>query len=332
LDLADLEYVDSAAALALLDLKEETKVRSIPFDFVNASEATKGVMGLIDPEAIAMASLRPDAGPPDVFTQVGDELKLVCKDVYKLETFLGELFYALAYCLRHPGTVRWMDVMFYMKRTGVDAMFILCLMSVGTGAVIAFLSALQLQLVGATLFVAALIAVAVVQEIGPLITAILVSGRSGSAFAAEIGTMKVREEVDALIAMGFDPLRFLAVPKVLAIVVVMPVLTLYSMFFSIVGGFLVGVYLLDFTAYTYINETMKNITIFDVTASLVKSVVFAVIVAGVGCQRGFQVRGGAEAVGTKTTSAVVTSLFLIVVVECIFALVLHYTRPWLVPS
>ena len=134
-----------------------------------------------------------------------------------------------------------MDVFYYMKLVGLDALPILGLMSLGAGGVIAFLSALQLQLVGATLFVAALIAVAVVQELGPLLTAILVSGRSGSAFAAEIGTMVVKEEVDALTAMGFDPLRFLAVPKILAIVIVLPLLTLYSMFFCISGGFLVGV-------------------------------------------------------------------------------------------
>jgi len=213
-----------------------------------------------------------------------------------------------------------------MKRAGVDALPILSLMSLGTGAVIAFLSAMQLKLVGATIFVAALIAVAVVEEMGPLLTAILVSGRSSSAFAAEIGTMMVKEEVDALSAMGLDPLRFLAVPKVIATVVVMPLLTLYSMLFCIIGGFLVGVYLLDFTVYTYVNETMKNITLFDLVSSLIKSVVFAVVVASIGCQRGFQVRGGAEAVGTKTTSAVVTSLFLIIMVECIFAIVLHYIR------
>ena len=213
-----------------------------------------------------------------------------------------------------------------MQRTGVDALFILSIMSVGTGAVIAFLSALQLKLVGATIYVAALIAVAVVEEIGPLLTAILVSGRSSSAFAAEIGTMMVKEEVDALTAMGFDPLRFLAVPKVLATVAVLPLLTLYAMVFGIIGGFLVGVYLLDFTVYTYINETMNNITLFDLVTSLIKSVVFAVVVASVGCQRGFKVRGGAEAVGTMTTSAVVTSLFLVVIIECGFAIVVHYIR------
>ncbi len=326
-DLSGLEYIDSAAALALVDLSRKAAAASIPCEFVNASQKTQGVMGLIDPETIAQPPLRQEEGPPNFFTRIGRITREIVSDVYDLNAFLGELLLALAYCFRHPGSLRLMDVFYYMKLVGLDALPILGLMSLGAGGVIAFLSALQLQLVGATLFVAALIAVAVVQELGPLLTAILVSGRSGSAFAAEIGTMMVKEEVDALIAMGFDPLRFLAVPKILAIVIVLPLLTLYSMFFCISGGFLVGVYLLDFTMYTYFNETMKNIAIFDLIASLIKSVVFAVIVAGIGCQRGFQVRGGAEAVGTKTTSAVVTSLFVIMFIECVFAIVLHYIRP-----
>jgi phospholipid/cholesterol/gamma-HCH transport system permease protein len=325
-DLGRVEFVDSAAALALLDLKRDAEAQSIPCSFVKASEKTKGVMGLIDPEAITMAPLRSEEVAPDFFTQIGDETRVLLNDFYTLNSFLGDLLFALAHCFRHPGSVRWIDVFFYLKRAGVDALPILSLMSLGTGAVIAFLSALQLKLLGATIFVAALIAIAVVQELGPLLTAILVSGRSSSAFAAEIGTMMVKEEVDALSAMGFDPLRFLAVPKVLATVVVMPLLTLYSMLFCIAGGFLVGVYLLDFTVFTYVNETMKNITVFDLIASLIKSVVFAVVVASIGCQRGFQVRGGAAAVGTMTTSAVVTSLFIIVIVECVFAIVLHYIR------
>jgi phospholipid/cholesterol/gamma-HCH transport system permease protein len=326
-DLAGVEFIDSAAALALMDLKAEAEAQSISFSFEQASEKTRGVKGLIDPEAIAMAPLRSEEQAADFFTQLGDATRLIMKDFYDLQSFLGELLFALAFCFRHPGSVRWMDVFFYMKRAGMDALPILSLMSLGTGAVIAFLSALQLKLVGATIFVAALIAVAVVQELGPLLTAILVSGRSSSAFAAEIGTMVVKEEVDALIAMGFDPMRFLAVPKVIATVVVLPLLTLYSMLFCIIGGFLVGVYLLDFTAYTYVNETMKNIMLFDLVSGQIKSVVFGVVVASVGCQRGFQVRGGAAAVGTMTTSAVVTSLFIIVIIECVFAIVLHYIRP-----
>ncbi len=326
-DLSGLEYIDSAAALALVDLKKKAESESIPFEFVNASKQTKGVLSLIEPEEISQPPLREEQGSPNFFTKVGLITREIAQDLYDLHVFLGELLSGLAYCFRHPGSVRWLDVLEYMSKVGVDALPILGLMSVAIGSVLAFLSAMQLKLLGATVFVAALIATAVVQALGPLLTAILVSGRSGSAFAAEIGTMKVKEEVDALTAMGFNPLRFLAVPKVLAIVAVMPILTLYCMLFSIFGGFLVGILLLDFTPYSYFNETMKNIKLFDVNASLVKSVIFAIIVAGIGCQRGFRVRGGAEAVGAMTTSAVVTSLFVVVITESLMSVVLYYIRP-----
>jgi phospholipid/cholesterol/gamma-HCH transport system permease protein len=153
-----------------------------------------------------------------------------------------------------------------------------------------------------------------------------VAGRSGSAFAAEIGTMKVNEEVDALITMGFDPVKFLAIPKVFAAMVVVPILTLFSDLFAIFGGLLVGVIGLEITPYTYLRQTASAFDSFDIIAGTVKSVVFAILIAGIGCQRGFQVRGGAEAVGNATTSAVVSSLFLIIVTDSTFAIILNYIR------
>jgi len=157
-------------------------------------------------------------------------------------------------------------------------------------------------------------------------TAIIFAGRSGSAFAAEIGTMMVNEEVDALVTMGFDPIRFLALPKVLAAMAVVPLLTLYADLFGILGGMTVGVLGFDLTMFTYVHQTIKSISIFDVISSLVKAVVFAILIAGIGCQRGFQVRGGAEAVGKYTTSAVVAGLFLIIVADSLFAIILYYIR------
>jgi phospholipid/cholesterol/gamma-HCH transport system permease protein len=138
--------------------------------------------------------------------------------------------------------------------------------------------------------------------------------------------MKVNEEVDALVTMGFDPVKFLAVPKVLAAMIVVPVLTVYAIFFGLVGGLIIGVLGLDLTVYSYVRETQRSIELFDLVSSLVKAAVFAFLVAGIGCQRGFEVRGGAEAVGSATTSAVVAGIFLIIVVDSAFALALHYVR------
>jgi phospholipid/cholesterol/gamma-HCH transport system permease protein len=172
--------------------------------------------------------------------------------------------------------------------------------------------------------VASLVAVAMVRELGPIMTAIIVAGRSGSAFAAEIGTMIVNDEVNALVTMGFDPTRFLAVPKVLAAILVVPILTLYADVFAILGGLIVGITGLDLTVYTYIQQTQQSIRFFDIVSSLIKALVFALLVAGIGCQRGFQVRGGPESVGASTTSAVVSAIFLIIVADSAFAVILHY--------
>jgi phospholipid/cholesterol/gamma-HCH transport system permease protein len=238
--------------------------------------------------------------------------------------FLGDLIIVLGRSLAHPRSVRWSEVTFYMKKAGIEALPIVGLISVLIGLIIAFMSSLQLKQFGANMYVAALVGISIVKELGPMMTAIIVAGRSGSAFAAEIGTMMVNEEVDALVTMGFNPIQFLAVPKVMAAMVVVPLLTLYAMMFGIFGGLVVGVTGLDLTLYTYLNQTFENIHLRDFITSLIKSGVFAALIAGIGCQRGFRVSGGAEAVGEATTSAVVSAIFLIVAADSAFAVVLHY--------
>ena len=178
-------------------------------------------------------------------------------------TFLGDLLTSLWYALLHPHSVRWGDVLFYMKRAGVDGLPIIGLIGLLLGLIIAFMSSLQLKQFGANIYVASLLAVAMVQELGPIMTAILVAGRSGSAFAAEIGTMKVNEEVDALVTMGFDPVHFLAVPKVLASMIVVPLLTVYATLFGLFGGLIIGVLGLDLTVYSYVTESQRAIELFD---------------------------------------------------------------------
>jgi phospholipid/cholesterol/gamma-HCH transport system permease protein len=326
LDLAGVEYLDSAGALALLTLQSESQARSIPFSFVDVSAAAGRIMGLIDRQALTQAPLIPAKRSTGLLEQVGEASLRLANDLMQVLTFLGELLTALPSSFLHPRAVRWGDVLFYMKRAGADGLPIIGLIGLLLGLIIAFMSSLQLKQFGANIYVASLLAIAMVQELGPIMTAILVAGRSGSAFAAEIGTMKVNEEVDALIAMGFDPVHFLAVPKVLAAMIVVPLLTVYAILFGLLGGLIIGVLGLDLTIYSYVYETQRSIELFDLIASLIKSVVFAVLVAGIGCQRGFQVRGGAEAVGSATTSAVVAGIFLIIVTDSAFALVLHYIR------
>jgi len=323
-DLSKIEYLDSAGALGLIQLEDKTNARSIPFEFVNVTDEAKRIMALIDREALTATPLGSEKRSGNLIEQVGDATLKIVNDFISILTFLGELLTALFYSLLHPRSVRWEDILFYMKRTGLEGLAIVGLINFLLGLIIAFMSSLQLKQFGANIYVASLVGVAMVSELGPIMTAIIVAGRSGSAFAAEIGTMKVNEEVDALVVMGFDPIRFLAVPKVLAAMIVVPVLTLYADFFGVGGGLVVGVLGLDLTVYTYIQETMKVISVAAIVKSLIKSVVFAAMIAGIGCQRGFQARGGAEAVGALTTSAVVAAIFLTIVIDSAFAILFTY--------
>jgi len=323
-DLSEIEYIDSAGALGLIQLEDKTKAKSIPFQWMNVTDEAKRIMGLIDRKALTMMPLVSDKKSDNLIERVGDGTLRILNDFVSVMTFLGDLLTALFYSLLHPHSVRWEDVFFYMKRAGVEGLPIVGLINFLLGLIIAFMSSLQLKQFGANIYVASLVGVAMVSELGPIMTAIIVAGRSGSAFAAEIGTMKVNEEVDALVTMGFDPIRFLAVPKVLAAMLVVPILTLYADFFGVGGGLVVGVLGLDLTVYTYVQETMNVISITAIVKSLIKSVVFAAMISGIGCQRGFQVRGGAEAVGALTTSAVVAAIFLTIVIDSAFAVLFTY--------
>jgi phospholipid/cholesterol/gamma-HCH transport system permease protein len=323
-DLSKIDYLDSAGALGLIQLEGKASARAIPFQFVNVTGEAKRIMALIDRKALAVKPLVSEKRSDNLIERVGDGTLKILNDFASVMTFLGDLLTALFYSLLHPRSIRWEDLLFYMKRAGVEGLPIVGLISFLLGLIIAFMSSLQLKQFGANIYVASLVGVAMVSELGPIMTAIIVAGRSGSAFAAEIGTMKVNEEVDALVAMGFDPIRFLAVPKVLASMVVVPILTLYADFFGIGGGLVVGVLGLDLTVYTYVQETMSVISVTAIVKSLIKSVVFAAVIAGIGCQRGFQVKGGAESVGALTTSAVVAAIFLTIVIDSAFAVLFTY--------
>jgi phospholipid/cholesterol/gamma-HCH transport system permease protein len=326
IDLGGIEYLDSSGALALVRIEENARQKSVPLGFMNMTADTKRIVGLIDYNALYKPPYVIAKKMPGFFERLGNSTIWLFRDIVLLMLFIGDLFSSLTESLLHPLSVRWDAVLFYMKRAGVDGLPIVGLISILIGLIMAFMASLQLRLVGANIYVASLVTVAIVRELGPIMTAIIVAGRSGSAFAAEIGTMMVNDEVDALTVMGFDPVKFLVVPKVLAAIVVVPILTLYSDLLGILGGLLVGVIGMDLTFYAYMQQTMNSFDVFDVVSSLFKSVCFAGLIAGISCHRGFQAKSGAESVGSAATSAVVASIFLIVVTDSAFAIMLQYIR------
>ncbi len=323
-DLGNIEYLDSAGALLLIQLENEAERRSVPFAYLNMSDKVKGIMTLLDRDAISANPIIPEKRTIGIFERIGEASISLYEDILEVIAFGGELTLEIIYSLFHIRSVRWTEVIVYMKKVGVDGLPIVGLITFLLGLILAFMSSLQLKQFGANIYVPSLLSLAMVRELGPIMAAILVAGRSGSAFAAEIGTMKVNEEVDALITMGFNPIRFLAIPKVFAAIMVVPLLTLFADLFAIIGGLTIGVFFLDLTVYTYIQQSIKAITMFNIVTSMIKSVVLAILIAGIGCQRGFMVKGGAQDVGNATTSAVVAALFLIIVVDSIFAILLSY--------
>jgi phospholipid/cholesterol/gamma-HCH transport system permease protein len=201
---------------------------------------------------------------------------------------------------------------------GVRALPILSLITFFIGLILALQAAYELRRFGAISYVATAVAISMSRELGPLITAIVVIGRSGSAFAAEIGTMKVTEEIDALETMAISPIRFLVTPKFLAMILMLPCLTIWANAMGILGGSLFGVAQADFTFVRYIQASLDSLLLRDIMTGLVKSVMFGITITAVGCQEGLDTGAGAEQVGRSTTRAVVVSIFLVVLVDLVF--------------
>jgi len=323
-DLAQVTYLDDFGALVLVELQNLMPAGAHRLRLANAGETVKEVLAILNFDDPGSSAAGRPKRSPNMFTRLGSAVLHQASELKFVFTFIGSVCFALFYVLLHPKSLRPDDTIDAMEKTGVDALPIVGLISFLLGLIMAFMSSVQLRQFGANIYVASLVGLAMVRELGPIMTAIIVAGRSGSAFAAEIGTMKISEEVDALFTMGFEPTRFLVVPKILATVIVVPFLTLFSDLCAILGGLVVGVFMLDLTATAYIAQTMKTLSLFDVFWGLLKSGIFALLITIVGCLRGFQVKGGAASVGQATTSAVVTGIFLIILSDSIFAVILRY--------
>jgi phospholipid/cholesterol/gamma-HCH transport system permease protein len=323
-DLEKVTYLDDFGALVLVELKNLMHRSKGRLHLKNADERVKQMLAILKYDALGPPVKFARKRSPSIFLRLGEGVFRLVADLNFIFSFIGSVCFALIYVGFHPRSLRTDDTYAAMEKVGVDALPIVGLISFLLGLIMAFMSSVQLQQFGANIYVASLVSLAMVRELGPIMTAIIVAGRSGSAFAAEIGTMKISDEVDALFTMGFDPTRFLVIPKIVAAIIVVPLLTLFSDLFAILGGLVVGVYMLDLTPSAYVAQTLKTLTLFDVFWGFLKAAVFALLIAGIGCLRGFQVKGGAAAVGQATTSAVVSSIFLIILADAVFAVILRY--------
>jgi phospholipid/cholesterol/gamma-HCH transport system permease protein len=321
-DCGRVDYCDGAGVALLVDLLRQPRPQGAEVEVRGLADRFQKLLDQFDPKALAPGT---GAVPPrlPLLERVGRTSARVFEDMYSLVAFLGEAAAALAYAFRHPRGIRWRDALRIAEEAGVNALPIVLLIGFLMGVILAFQSAIAMKPFGAELFVANLLSLALLRELGPLMTAILLAGRSGAAFAAEIGTMKVNQEVDALTTMGLDPVRFLVVTRVVAATAMIVPLVVFADLIGLVGGALVML-TFDIPLQTYYAQAVSFTQVGDFIGGLVKAVVFGLLIAGVGCLRGLQTETGAAAVGISATSAVVSAIVLIVFVDGIFAVLFYY--------
>ena len=260
---------------------------------------------------------------PSFLAQVGSTSTDSYISLSEMLHFLGEVTLTLVKLVKMRARYRTADLFLIIQECGPQALPIVTLISFLVGVIMAFVGAVQLRQFGAQIYVADLVGIAVVRDMGAMMTGIIMAGRTGAAFAAKLGTMKVSQEIDALITLGFSPLEFLVLPRVIALILMMPLLCLYSDFVGVMGGAAIGVGMLDLSWTTYFRETTNAINLTDVFGGVFKATVYGVLIALAGCLRGIQCGSSSSAVGDAATSAVVTGIVAIVVACGIFAVVFY---------
>ncbi len=319
-DAGEVDYCDGAGIALLVDLLRQRAKGEVEVANLKPKFAT--LLKQFD-IAVLDHDLDPEPKRRPAVEEIGAITAGIWHDVREQVAFIGETTSALFFAIRHPSTVRWKDVWVICEQVGVDALPIVALISWLLGVILAFQSAIPMKKFGAEIFVADLIGLAMLRELGPLMTAILLAGRSGAAFAAEIGTMKVNQEVDALTTMGLDPVRFLVTPRIIAALLMTPLLTLFSDLVSLLGGAMT-LRSFDIPFVTFVKEVEGIVDFSDFMAGFVKSFLFAILIAGIGCLRGLQTSAGASSVGDAATRAVVSGIILLVIVDGIFAVVYFF--------
>jgi len=319
IDAAGVDYCDGAGIALLIDLLRRPRPAGAEVSLRNLHSPFDRLFQQFDPKRFAPRPAPPRSREP-LAERVGAVGAQVLREGYERIAFVGEFAAAVARTLTTPLRMRWGDALVIARDVGADAVPIVVLIGFLIGVILAFQTAVALRDFGADIFVANAVALAVLRELGPLMTAIILAGRSGSAFAAEIGTMKVNEEINALITMGLSPVRFLVVPRLLAGFLLCPLLTVIADLLGLMGGAAVmrsfGVPIV-----TYFQQVQSVATLGDLFGGLAKAFAFGLLVAGVGCMQGLKTGEGAISVGQSTTRAVVGGIILIVAADSVFAVI-----------
>lgn len=319
----NLERWDSRLVVAVNHLTGLLEKKSIPYEIHELPPGVVRLQELSKKDPTQPASKK-DEGSRSFFLRVGKNTVKRYENVLSVFEFLGEQILECLKILLGKEKLRIKEVAIHMHQCGPAALPIVTLIALLVGFILAFIAAAQLERFGAEIYMANLVSVAMFREMGAVMASVILAGRTGAAYAASLGAMQVNEEVDALTSFGISPGSYLVLPRVLALVFMMPLLCLYADVIGVLGGGIVGIGLFDFSINQYLEQVKYSTTVTDVFVGLIKSVVFGLLVALAGCYTGMRCKRTASAVGDATTSAVVFGIILIVVSDAFFAIMFHF--------
>lgn len=322
-DASALDALDTGGAQALRRLLAGLRGSGRTVTLTGLRPEYQALLDLVDARLEGFTCPPPGPGPRGL-ERLGRASQALVTEAVELLAFIGEIALALVRLLRRPGRLRGREIVADIHAAGVKALPIIGLLSFLIGIVIAYQGGVQLRTYGANIFVVELVALTILRELAPVMAAVIVAGRTGSAYTAQIGTMQVNEEIDALRTLGISPLEMLVLPKLLGLMVALPLLTMFADLLGVFGGMVMATTLLDVTFQQFIERLPEVVSANSFLIGIGKAPVFALLIAAVGCFNGFRVRGGADSVGRQTTVSVVHSIFLVIVVDAAFSILFSW--------
>jgi phospholipid/cholesterol/gamma-HCH transport system permease protein len=325
IDAGDVVALDTGGANALRRLLDGMQAGGDVVELAGLRPEFRALLDLVDTRLDGYVSPLAER-PPGLLERLGRGVVTRGREFYELLAFTGECTLALLRTLRHPGRLRWRAVVADIGTAGVDALPIIGLLSFLIGVVIAYQGGVQLNRYGANIFIVEMVALTMLRELAPVMAAVIVAGRTGSAYTAQIGTMEVNEEIDAMRSLGIPPLEMLVLPKLIGLMIALPLLTMFADVVGIFGGMVMAATLLDVSFAQFIDRLPEVVSTRSFAIGIGKAPVFALLIAAVGCFHGFRVHGDADRLGTQTTVSVVQGIFLVIVVDAVFSIMFSALR------
>ncbi len=319
INLLDVDYLDSASSIFIHNLQEKLLKKSIKIDILCDNQEIIDILHLVKYSKTQSKEI-PHAQKRTMIEKIGQNTYLNYLGFLSFMSFMGELFITKLHYITSFKTIRFREIAFEINESGVKAFGIVALTSFLIGLVVAYQSAFQLKIYGANIFIVDMLGISVLRELAPIITAIVIAGRSGSAFTAQIGAMKITEELDAMRTMGFDPYRFLVVPRIIALMITLPILIFVADIMAIIGGMLVANIDLGISTSLFLERFVEVVDVKHFYIGLIKGPFFAFLIATIGIYRGMMVKDDTQSIGFNTTKSVVESIFAVIICDAIFSI------------